>query len=180
MLRSTLACLFAFFFGSAAAAATTAHDFTFTGIDGSPMPLKAYAGKVLLIVNTASECGFTGQYKGLQELYETYKDKGLVVIGVPSNDFGGQEPGSHQEIKEFCEKKFRVTFPLTEKEKVKSDDAHPFFKWIFEQKGIMATPKWNFQKYLIAKDGSLVDFYLSATEPTSDKVKKAIEKELKK
>lgn len=179
MLKSLILCIAAFFSASAQSADTrTAHDFTFTAIDGSPLPLKQFAGKVVLLVNTASECGFTGQYQGLQKLYDEYKDKGLVVLGVPSNDFGGQEPGSASEIKTFCETKFRVTFPLTEKVATKGEAVHPFYQWIRETKGLMATPKWNFHKYLIGKDGKVIDFYLSATEPQSEKISRAIEKAL--
>lgn len=178
-LSSIALCIAALFSHNVVASDQTAHDFEFTAIDGNPLPLSQFKGKVLLVVNTASECGFTGQYQGLQKLYETYKDKGLVVLGVPSNDFGGQEPGSAKEIKQFCETKFRVTFPLAEKAVVKGDAAHPFYKWVSGVKGSIV-PKWNFHKYLIAKDGTFVDYYISSTEPNSDKIRKAIEQELAK
>lgn len=164
---------------SADLANKTAYDFSFKSIDGSPMPLSQFKGKVLLVVNTASKCGFTPQYQGLQKLYDTYKDKGLLVIGVPSNDFKEQEPGSSKEIKEFCESKYHINFPLAEKVHVKGTEADPFYQWAVAVKGKMAEPQWNFHKLLISADGKLVDYYLSATEPMSDKVTKAIEAELK-
>ena len=108
---------------------TTAHDFAFTAIDGAPLPLKSFAGKAVLIVNTASQCGFTPQYAALQDLWTRYRDKGFVLLGVPSNDFGGQEPGTAAEIKEFCEVNFSVDFPLTEKVAVTGEGAHPFYAW---------------------------------------------------
>ena len=153
----------------------TAHDFSFTTIDGDPMPLSRYAGKAVLVVNTASLCGFTPQYKGLQALWETYQDRGLVVLGVPSNDFGSQEPGSAAEIKDFCETNYFVTFPLAEKEVVKGDRAHPFYKWAAAELGVLASPKWNFHKYLVAPDGRLVDWFATTTEPMDADVLKAVE-----
>ena len=183
-LSALVSCIAALFMTQGAAATDanqkTAYDFSFTGIDGSPMPLSQFRGKVLLVVNTASECGFTEQYAALEKLYQEYKDKGLIVIGVPSNDFGRQEPGSSEEIKQFCESKFHITFPLTEKAIVKGEGTHPFYQWVRDLKGPLATPKWNFHKYLISADGRFIDFFLSATEPGSERLKKAIEKELKK
>ncbi len=161
--------------GAAWGSVDSAFDFGFERISGRDMPLAEYRGKALLIVNTASECGFTGQYGGLQALYERYQDRGLVVIGVPSNDFGNQEPGSETEIKRFCETKYRVTFPLTAKYPVTGENAHPFYRWARAQKGWLAAPKWNFHKYLIAPDGRLVDWFSSMTEPESDRVVQAIE-----
>lgn len=161
----------------------TAYDFEFTAIDGDPLPLSAYKNKVLLVVNTASRCGFTPQYEGLQKLYDTYKDKGLVVIGVPSNDFGGQEPGSNKEIKEFCTMNFAINFPMTEKVAVTGAEAHPFYKWAGAQgKGGLLTgkPRWNFHKYLVGPDGTLIGSYASLTKPGSDELKKEIETALAK
>lgn len=182
-LNGIFAFFAAFFMSQSAVSADlankNAYDFSFTSIDGTPMPLSQFKGKVLLVVNTASKCGFTQQYQGLQTLYDEYKGKGFLVIGVPSNDFNEQEPGSSKEIKEFCETKFRVNFPLAEKVHVKGLDAHPFYQWAMAAKGKMAEPQWNFHKLLISADGKLVDYYLSATEPGSEKVKRAIEKELK-
>jgi len=159
------------------AQAANAYDFGFTAIEGSPLKFDAYRGKTVLVVNTASMCGYTPQYKGLQALWEKYKDKGLVVLGVPSNDFGGQEPGSAKEIKEFCEVNFAIDFPMTTKEPVKGPNAHPMYKWLAEQKG---EPKWNFHKYLIGTDGKLIDAYGSKVAPDSPELATAIEKALPK
>ncbi|MEZ5525817.1 MAG: glutathione peroxidase [Pseudomonadales bacterium] len=155
-----------------------AHDFEFTSIDGKALPLADFKGKCILIVNTASECGFTPQYEGLQTLWETYKDKGLVVIGVPSNDFGEQEPGSESEIRTFCHTNYHVDFYLTDKQKVKGEDAHPLYKAISDELGKTAAPKWNFHKYLIAPDGELAELWPSKVEPLSAEVKSAIEENL--
>lgn len=178
-----IACLL-FPFSSAmdAMAKTTqnAYDFSFKSSDGEPMPLAQFKGKLLLVVNTASKCGFTGQYGGLQKLYETYGDRGLVVIAVPSNDFGAQEPAPNDEIKHFCEVKYRVTFPLAAKEIVTGDKAHPFYQWTRSQVGWLAAPKWNFHKYLIGPDGTLLDWFGSATDPDASSIAKAIEANLPK
>lgn len=156
----------------------SAFGFSFTAIDGGPLPLDAFAGKAVLVVNTASACGFTRQYADLQALWERYRDRGLVVLGVPSNDFGGQEPGTEAEIKTFCEVNFAVDFPLTAKERVRGDDAHPFYRWAAHELGIAALPRWNFHKYLIAPDGRLVDWFSTMTSPTSEKVLKSVEAHL--
>jgi len=156
----------------------SAHDFTFTAIDGSNMPLAQYAGKALLVVNTASLCGFTPQYEGLQGLYERYSDRGLVVIGAPSNDFGGQEPKSEGEIKEFCQGAFGVTFPLTEKISVTGAQAHPFYQWARETGGEKLAPRWNFHKYLISADGKLVGAFSTRVKPQAAEVTDAIEEQL--
>lgn len=158
----------------------SAFEFNFTSIDGKPMPLSAYAGKVLVIVNTASFCGFTKQYTGLQKLHETYEKQGLVVIGVPSNDFGGQEPGNSTKIKEFCEGNFGITFPMTEKNVVKGDGAHPFYKWAVTALGPKAAPGWNFHKYIVGRDGRLVQSFFSGTEPGAKDFIVVIEGELAK
>ena len=128
-----------------------------------------------MVVNTASVCGFTGQYDGLQSLWESYKDKGLVVVGVPSNDFGRQEPGSKEEIKEFCEVNFNVNFPMTSKVVVKGDEAHPFYQWA---NNVAGGPMWNFHKYLITPDGEMVKGFSSLVGPESKKLTKAIERVL--
>lgn len=156
-----------------------AYSFSFKSIDGKDLPLSEFKGKVILVVNTASQCGFTSQYAGLEELWDKYKDKGLVVLGVPSNDFGSQEPGSESEIRDFCTKKFDVSFPMTAKYAVKGSEAHPFYKWASDQTSLLGTPKWNFHKYLIGKDGQLVDWFSSVTTPTSEKIIEAVEKALK-
>jgi glutathione peroxidase len=158
----------------------TAWDFTFVGIDGTLLPLAQFRGKALLVVNTASKCGFTPQYKPLQDLAEKYGERGLVVLGVPSNDFGGQEPGTAPEIAQFCDLTYKVTFPLTEKVKVTGDDAHPFYRWAGQKVGLLGRPKWNFHKYLVAPDGQLADWFSSVTSPDADKVVQAVENLLTK
>lgn len=165
---------------AAAAQTGAAWDHAFTSIDGKPMPLKDYQGKVLLVVNTASFCGFTPQYKALEALHEKYEAQGLVVIGVPSNDFGGQEPKAEDEIKEFCEGAFGVTFPLTTKAVVKGDGAHPFYKWAASALGPKSAPGWNFHKYLVGRDGKLVASFFSGSAPDSKEIVSAIEAELAK
>lgn len=158
---------------------TNIYDFEFNKIDGkSKITLKDYKEKVILIVNTASLCGFTKQYAKLEQLWQTYKDQGLVVIGVPSNDFGNQEPKSNDEIASFCELNFGVSFPLTEKTKVIGEEAHPFFKFVKEELGMLAAPKWNFYKYLIDKNGELVDCFASVTAPDSERFHKIIKQHL--
>ena len=156
----------------------TAHGFQFTAIEGSPLALEAFKGKAILVVNTASRCGYTPQYADLQALWERYRDRGLVVLGVPSNDFGGQEPGTEAEIKQFCEVNFNVDFPMTGKVRVTGDEAHPFYRWAAVQLGADAAPRWNFHKYLIAPDGRLVGWFPTPTSPTSDEVIRAIESQL--
>lgn len=151
------------------------HTFKTLGTE-KPMPLSDFKGNVLLIVNTASKCGFTGQYKGLEKLYKNYKDKGLVIIGVPSNDFGGQEPGSDEEIASFCRINYGVTFPMASKESVKGKQAHPFYIEAKKTLGFGSAPKWNFHKYLIDRKGVLIDYFHSTTKPTSDRIITAIEK----
>ncbi|MDJ0945023.1 MAG: glutathione peroxidase [Kiloniellales bacterium] len=152
-----------------------AHAFGFTSIDGKPLPLARYAGKAVLVVNTASRCGFTGQYRGLQALWEAYRDRGLVVLGVPSNDFGGQEPGTEAEIRAFCSEDFGVDFPLTAKTAVRGPEAHPFYRWARAEAGGLAAPKWNFHKYLIAPDGRLAAWFYSWTTPSAERLRRAVE-----
>ena len=166
-------------FGLAPSAqAGSAHDFTFTSIDGTPMPMAQFEGQVVLAVNTASACGFTPQYDDLQALYETYQDQGLVVLGIPSNDFGGQEPLSADGIKEFCSVNFNITFPMTDKTVVKGSNAHPFYQWAAEELGKIAKPRWNFHKYLVGRDGQVLNWYASTTSPVSSKMKRAVEQAL--
>ncbi len=154
----------------------SAHNFTFNTLQAEKsINLNDYKGKVILIVNTASNCGFTNQYKGLESLYNKYKDMGLIVIAVPSNDFGKQEPGSEQEIINFCEINYGVTFPMTAKYSVKGDDAHPFYQWAKKELGFGTAPKWNFHKYLINRDGELINYFHSTTTPDSPRLVKAIE-----
>ena len=157
----------------------TAYNFSFQKLrEDGELPLRQFEGKVLLIVNTASNCGFTPQYDGLEKLYQTYQDKGLIIIGVPSNDFGGQEPGTSQEIADFCRINYGVTFPMAEKEIVTGRDAHPFYIWARETLGFGTAPKWNFHKYLINRHGELIDYFNSTTSPDNDRIKSAIERAL--
>ena len=164
--------------GALAADARTAFDFSFERIEGGAMPLSQWRGRPLLIVNTASECGYTFQYSGLVKLWERYRDKGLVVVGVPSNDFGGQEPGKEGDIKDFCETTFGVDFPLATKTVVRGTGAHPFYLWAAETLGPGRAPKWNFHKYLVGRDGRLLGAFSSTTEPMSDAVTAAVEQAL--
>ncbi len=151
---------------------------SFTSVDDEEIRLSDYQGKAILLVNTASQCGFTSQYEGLQTLYNAYKDRGLMVIAVPSNDFGGQEPLDNEEIKHFCETNYHVTFPIMQKVSVTGENAHPFYAKLNETLPFSSTPKWNFHKYLIDTDGQLVDWFSSVTSPTSERVIKAVEKVL--
>lgn len=155
----------------------TAYAFTFKGLDGADILLASYAGHPILVVNTASLCGYTPQYAGLQLLWSRYRDKGLMVLGVPSNDFGGQEPGGKPEILQTAQGDYHVTFPLTEKIAVKGADAHPFYKWAAQERPLEA-PRWNFHKYLIGRDGRLKAGFTSATEPNDPRLIAAIEHEL--
>jgi glutathione peroxidase len=154
----------------------TAYDFTFESIkSGVSFSLKEFEGKVLLIVNTASKCGFTSQYAGLEKLYKTYAEKGLMILGVPSNDFGKQEPGSSSEIVSFCQTNYGVTFPLTAKVHVRGKEKHPFYIWAREQLGFGTAPKWNFHKYLISRKGDLLTYFNSTTSPENPRLIQAIE-----
>ncbi|ARB92338.1 glutathione peroxidase [Legionella longbeachae] len=156
-----------------------AYDYSFHTLRGhEPLPLSSFQGKVLMVVNTASKCGFTPQYARLEELYEKYKDRGLVILGVPSNDFGGQEPGTEQEISNFCQLNYGVSFPMTAKEVVSGKNAHPFYLWARKELGFGTAPKWNFHKYLINRKGKLIDYFYSTTSPDAGKVIKVIEKAL--
>ena len=150
-------------------------DLSIKNIDNKIIDLSKYKGKTVLLVNVASNCGFTKQYSGLQELYEKYKEKNFIVLGVPSNQFGGQEPGSNSEIKNFCETNFNITFPITDKIDVKGNNAHIIYKWAKENQGNSTVPKWNFHKILINKEGKIHDTFGSFTEPLSNKIKKQIE-----
>tara|TARA_Y100000590_G_scaffold218771_1_gene247814 strand:- start:127 stop:681 length:555 start_codon:yes stop_codon:yes gene_type:complete len=155
-----------------------AYDFNFNDLDGSPLKLSEYKGKIIVVINVASQCGFTKQYEDMQEIWEKYEKKGVVMLGVPSNDFGAQEPGSNAEIKNFCEAKFGITFPMTEKVSVKGDDAHPFYKWAKKNHGNSAIPKWNFHKIIIGKDGKISDTFASITNPSSKRFINSLEKAL--
>ncbi|MAR57118.1 MAG: glutathione peroxidase [Rickettsiales bacterium] len=174
--------MFSIFGGGAARAeneAADAYGFTFEALTSdTPIQLSDYRDQVILVVNTASECGFTQQYEGLEALYQRYQEQGLVIIGVPSNDFGGQEPGSNEEIATFCKANFGVTFPMAAKSVVTGDEAHPFYLWAREKLGFLAKPKWNFHKYLINRQGEVVDYFHSTTAPDSARLQQAIEKAL--
>lgn len=147
---------------------TSFYDFSADRLDGVPENLAAYRGKVVLVVNTASECGFTPQYAGLQDLYTRYKDKGLVILGFPCNQFGGQEPGDSEQIGAFCQKNYGVDFPIFAKVEVNGDGAHPLYQYLkCSAKGVLGTEaiKWNFTKFLINREGQVVDRYAPTTKP---------------
>tara|TARA_B110000971_G_scaffold218457_1_gene257293 strand:+ start:1054 stop:1566 length:513 start_codon:yes stop_codon:yes gene_type:complete len=150
-------------------------DLEIKNINGQELNLKQFKGKTVLLVNVASKCGFTKQYTDLQTLYDQYKVKGLVVIGVPSNQFGGQEPGTNEEIKDFCETNFNITFPMTDKVDVKGKNAHELYQWAKINFGKSTIPKWNFHKILINKDGKVQQAYNSFVSPLSKKIVKEIE-----
>ena len=170
--------MFSLFNNASANYTQLAYDFQFKSIDGKIIKLSDFDNKVIMIVNVASRCGFTSQYEDLQKLWENYKKKDLIVIGIPSNNFK-QEPGSNKEIKDFCESNFGISFPLTEKIKVVGSEAHPFFKWAKKNHGLSAVPKWNFHKIIINKQGKVANTFSSITKPYSSKFIKAIESELK-
>jgi glutathione peroxidase len=176
LLRSILPSLLV----AMSAAAADLQSIPLKDIDGKDTSLKAYSGKVLLLVNVASKCGYTRQYEGLEALYRKYKDRGLVVLGFPSNDFGGQEPGTEAEIKTFCSSKFDVTFPLFSKIQVKGDGQHPLYAALTGSESPMPGPvKWNFGKFLVGKDGKMIARYDSKTEPDDAKLAETIEQALK-
>ena len=162
--------MFSFFNKTMSNNTETFFDLNVNSISGDVLNLSKLKGKTILLVNVASNCGFTKQYDDLQNLYESYKNKGLVVIGMPSNQFGGQEPGSESEIKKFCETNFNITFQMTSKYDVKGDSAHPIYIWAKETFGKSTVPKWNFHKILINKEGKVEDTFASFTNPMSKKI----------
>ncbi len=170
--------MFGFFNKGSANYSQLAHDFKFNGVDGQLINLGDYKEKVIVIVNVASRCGFTKQYDDLQKLWTDFKNKDLIVIGVPTNDFK-QEPGSNEEIKNFCETNFNINFPITEKINVLGENAHPFYKWAKDNFGNGAVPKWNFHKIIIGKNGKVADTFASITKPSSKKFINFIEKQIK-
>ena len=175
-MKKILFILMAFFglFSSQAQQAKSIHSFKVKALDGKTIDFSKFKGKKILIVNTASECGFTSQYEGLQKLYETYKDQ-LVIVGFPANNFGGQEPGSNAEIGAFCQKNYGVTFPMAAKVSVKGDDTAPIFKYLTEKdlNGVKNTTiLWNFTKFLLDENGKLIDSFISTTKPTSESITK--------
>ena len=151
------------------------HSFTMTDIDGKQVNLADYKGKALLIVNTASQCGYTGQYAGLEKLYETYKDKGFEVLAFPANNFGGQEPGSNEDIKQFCSFKVKTTFGLFAKTSVKGDDINPLYQYLTEESPFKGAVTWNFNKFLVGPDGEVVARFDKGTDPMSSEVVSKIE-----
>ena len=151
------------------------YDYKINLLNGDELNLSKFEGKILLLVNVASKCGFTKQYNDLQNLYEKYFEKGLIVLGIPSNQFGGQEPGSDDEIKNFCETNFNITFPMTTKHDVKGETAHPIYLWAKKTHGNSTIPKWNFHKILINRNGNVEDTFSSLTNPMSNKIIKKIE-----
>ncbi len=153
------------------------HDFSIESISGDKITLAEYKNKVVLLVNTASQCGFTPQYAGLQKIYDRYKNDGFVVLGVPSDDFK-QELSSDDEVKKFCEIRYGVNFPLTSIQKIKGENAHPLYKWISSNTSVIGQPRWNFHKYLIGKDGKVVNWFSSMTSPTSEGLLNQVEKAL--
>ena len=170
--------MFGFFNNISANYTQLAYDFQFNSIDGKIIKLSDFKNKVIVVVNVASRCGFTNQYEDLQNLWTSYKDKELIILGVPTNNFK-QEPGSNKDIKDFCETNFNISFPMTEKTNVIGKNSHPFFKWAKNNYGIAAIPKWNFHKIVIGKDGKVADTFASITKPSSKKFVSFIESQIK-
>jgi glutathione peroxidase len=166
---------------SALYAASGFYSFTLNSIEGKPAPLANYKGKVVLVVNVASQCGYTPQYSALESIYEKYKDKGFVILGFPANNFGAQEPGTNEEIKTFCTRKYSVSFPMYAKISVKGDDQAPLYAYLTKETGpgLTGDIKWNFTKFLVDRDGKVVERFEPAITPDSKEVTSAIEKELK-
>ena len=167
--------MFSFFNKVQANYEKTFFDLSIKDIDNKVIHLKEYKNKTILLVNVASQCGFTKQYSSLQTLYDKYKNQGLIVMGVPSNQFGGQEPGSNNQIKDFCETNFNITFPITDKVDVKGENAHQIYQWARKNHGKSTIPKWNFHKILINKDGKIQDTFNSFVDPLSKKIINQIE-----
>ena len=170
--------MFSFFTKGNAQYSELATNFKFNGIDGNIIDINDYKNKVIVVVNVASRCGFTNQYEDLQQLWVDYKDKDVIVIGVPSDNFR-QEPGSNKEIKNFCETNFGIDFPITEKTNVIGSNSHPFFLWAKQNHGVSAVPKWNFHKIIVGKNGKILETFSSITKPSSKKFIKTIEKEIR-
>ena len=179
-MKKVILLLFMFgLFNSASANYTQlAYDFQFKSIDGKVIKLSDYKNKVIVVVNVASRCGFTNQYEDLQNLWTSYQNKGLIVLGIPTNDFK-QEPGSNNEIKDFCESNFNINFPMSEKINVLGKNSHPFFTWAKENHGKSAVPKWNFHKIVIGKNGKVADTFASITKPSSKRFINFIEQAIK-
>ena len=170
--------MFGLFTKASANYSNLAYDYDFNGIDGNKIKLEDFKNKVIIVVNVASRCGYTPQYEDLQELWSNYKEKNLVVIGIPTNNFK-QEPGTNKQIKDFCETNFGINFPISKKTDVIGGNAHPFYKWAKKNYGIKAVPKWNFHKIIINKNGMIADTFSSVTKPTSKRFIESIEKQIK-
>lgn len=158
----------------------TIYDFSMKSIEGKDVPLTDFKGKVIVVVNVASKCGLTGQYEGLQSLYSKYKDKGLVILGFPANDFMGQEPGTNEQIKEFCSTKYNVTFPMFSKITVTGDDMHPMYRWLVAKSGRNEAIEWNFAKFVVGRDGKATKRFSPRTKPDDKEFLASIERELEK
>lgn len=156
----------------------SAYEFSLKSLNGDPLALRQFEGKPILLVNTASKCGFTPQYKGLQELWSLYQPRGLTIVGAPCNDFGNQEPGAESDIKSFCLTNYGVSFPMAAKLHVRGPQTDPLFAWLAEQGGFLSRPRWNFYKYLIGPDGRLLTWFSSIATPMSARVRGAVEKAL--
>ena len=183
MRKLILSLMVLFLSGTMAASAASVYDFTMKSIDGQPISLKSYKGKVVLLVNVASKCGFTPQYAGLEALYEKYKDRGLVIVGVPANNFAQQEPGTNEEIKTFCSRKYNVTFPMMAKVSVLGDDETPLYRSLTDKSSdpkFGGDIKWNFTKFLFDRDGNLVARFEPPVKPDSEEVQAAVESALGK
>ena len=167
--KSFLIMLFTFFMSITFPANSDFYDLSFESINGNIISLKEFKKKPIIVVNSASFCGFTYQYEQLENLYQKYKKKGLVIIAIPSNDFGGQEYKDNKKVKEFCEVNYNISFPITTITKVKGKSRHSFFKWVEKEAGYLSLPKWNFYKYLINKEGKLSSWFSSVTKPSSEK-----------
>jgi len=175
-----MACIF-LLGASVMAADKSVYEFTLNSIDGQPAPLAAYKGKVVMLVNVASRCGFTPQYEALEAVYQKYKDRGLVIVGIPANNFGAQEPGTNQEIKTFCSSKYHVTFPMMAKVSVKGEDQTPLYQYLTDKSANPQTGgeiQWNFTKFLVGPDGRVITRFESKVKPDAPEVTGAIEKAL--
>ena len=177
MLKLFIVIITMFFSTKSTSSDKSFHDFSIESISGEDIVLADYKDKVVLLVNTASQCGFTPQYAGLQKIYDRYKDDGFVVLGVPSDDFN-QELSSDDDVKKFCEIRYGVNFPLTSIQKIKGDGAHPLYKWISGNTSVIGQPRWNFHKYLISKEGQILNWFSSMTSPTSEGLLKQVEEAL--